>query len=156
MAENVATFENHHTTDYRYLDTKSSKVLASILRNALCPYGGGIPMKPNCPPNRFYLICLSLLMVVLVLGIVQWSFLPILIQNGPISGPSLEMSAGHSSKFAAPFKFLFSDGLQPCIVLSRITVRQITSAIFIVRDVPTYRSDELHLSSHLLRAPPTA
>ncbi len=113
-------------------------------------------MKPNCPPNRRYLICLTLVMGVLVLGIVQWSFLPILIQNGPVGGPSLEMSASHSSKFAAPFKFLFSDGLQPCIVLSRITVRKITSVIFIVTEDPAYRSEDLYFSSHQLRAPPTA
>ena len=113
-------------------------------------------MKPNCLPNRWYVICLSLLMAVLVLGIVQWSFLPILIQNGQAGGASLEMSAGHSSKFAAPFKFLFSDGLQPCVVLSRITVRKVSSVIFIVTEDPAYRSEDLYFSSHQLRAPPTA
>jgi hypothetical protein len=113
-------------------------------------------MKPNCLPNRWYVICLSLLMAVLVLGIVQWSFLPLLIQNGPVGGTSLEMSASHSSKFAAPFKFLFGDGLQPCVVRSGITVARITTAIFIFTEVPAFRSDELYLSSHQLRAPPTA
>jgi hypothetical protein len=113
-------------------------------------------MKPKCLPNRWYVISLTLLMAVLVLGIVQWSFLPILIQNGPVGGASLQMSAGHSSKFAAPFKFLFGDSLQPCVVRSGITVRRITSAIFIVTEVPASHSDQLYLSSHQLRAPPTA
>jgi hypothetical protein len=95
-------------------------------------------------------------MAVLVLGIVQWSFLPILIQNGAVGGASLELSASHSSKFAAPFKFLFGDGLQPCVVLSRITVRRTVTAIFIVTKDPAYRSEDLYFSSHQLRAPPTA
>jgi hypothetical protein len=97
-----------------------------------------------------------LVLGVLVLGIVQWSFLPILIQNGPVGGASLEMSAGHSSKFVAPFKFLFGDDLQPCVVRARITVRRITSGISILAEVPVYRSEVLFLSSHHLRAPPTA
>jgi len=113
-------------------------------------------MKPKCLSTRRYVICLSLLMGVLVLGIVQWSFLPILIQNGSVGGASLEMSAGHSSKFAAPFKFLFGDSLQPCVVGARITVRRVTSRISLVAEVVVYLSDDLFLSSHHLRAPPTA
>jgi hypothetical protein len=113
-------------------------------------------MKPNRPPNRWYLIGISLLLGVLVLGIVQWSFLPILIQNGPVGGASLEMSARHSSKFAAPFKFLFGDGLQPCVVRTRTTPRRVTSGICLVAEVPVHRSEELFFSSHQLRAPPTA
>ena len=113
-------------------------------------------MKPNCLPNRWYVICVSILLGVLVLGIVQWSFLPILIQNGPVGAPSLEMSASHSSKFAAPFKFLFSDGLQPCLVVSGITVRKIVTVVFIVTEDPAYRSADLFFSSHQLRAPPAA
>jgi hypothetical protein len=57
-------------------------------------------------PKRFtsprYVAGLLLLSGVLILGIVQWSFLPILIQNGPVAGTAvLEVPAGHSSKFAA-------------------------------------------------------
>jgi hypothetical protein len=113
-------------------------------------------MNPNRLPTRWYLICISLLLGVLVLGIVQWSFLPILIQNGPVGGASVEMSASHSSKFAAPFKFLFGDGLQPCVVRARITARRVAFRIAIVSEVPVNRSDELFLSSHQLRAPPAA
>ena len=72
--------------------------------------------------GRPYAICLLLLSGVLVLGIVQWSFLPLLIQNGPSTGaPLLEFSAGHTSKFAAPYKTLFGDGLNPCLVQAGIT-----------------------------------
>jgi len=113
-------------------------------------------MTPNRHANRIRLICLSLLVGLLFLGIVQWSFLPLLIQNGPVGGAYLEMSAGHSSKFAAPFKLLFSDGLQPCVVRARFTVRTIPVRIFFVAEVPVYRSDDLFLSAHHLRAPPTA
>jgi hypothetical protein len=113
-------------------------------------------MTPQRPSNRWYLISIALLLGVLVMGIVQWSFLPILIQNGPVGGASLEMSASHSSKFAAPFKFLFGDGLQPCVVRARTTLRRVTSRISIVAEVPVHRSEQLFLSSHQLRAPPTA
>jgi hypothetical protein len=113
-------------------------------------------MNPPQAPNRCYRIGIVLLLGVLVLGIVQWSFLPILIQNGPVGGASLEMSASHSSKFAARFKFLFGDGLQPCIVRARTTARRVTSSVSIVTKVPIFRSEQLFLSCHQLRAPPTA
>ena len=41
-------------------------------------------MNPKRTTSRRYVACLLLLSGVLVLGIVQWSFLPILIQNGPV------------------------------------------------------------------------
>jgi hypothetical protein len=114
-------------------------------------------MNPNRSTNRRYLACLLLLSGVLVLGIVQWSFLPILIQNGPVgSAAALEMSAGHSSKFAAPFKCLFGDGLKPCLVQSRITVRRVVSRIPHLPETPITGTDEFFLSYHPLRAPPSA
>ena len=107
--------------------------------------------------SRRYLACYLLLSGVLVLGIVQWSFLPILIQNGPVgSAAALEMSAGHSSKFAAPFKCLFGDGLKPCLVQSRITVRRFVSRIPRPPEAPIAGKDELFISYHPLRAPPSA
>jgi hypothetical protein len=93
---------------------------------------------------------------VLVLGIVQWSFLPILIQNGPIgSSGTLEMS-GHSSKFAAPFKCLFGDGLRPCLVQSRITVRRIEIRIPHPPEAEISGKDEVFVSYQPQRAPPSA
>jgi hypothetical protein len=107
--------------------------------------------------SRRYFACLLLLSGVLVLGIVQWSFLPILIQNGPVaSTAALEMSAGHSSKFAAPFKFLFGDELRPCLVQSRITVLRTARRILLSPQVRFSGKDDFSLSYHPLRAPPSA
>ena len=114
-------------------------------------------MNPKRIPSRRYLACLLLLSGVLVLGIVQWSFLPILIQNGAVACSAvLEMSAGHSSKFAAPFKCLFSDGSRPCLVRSRITVRRTVSRIPHPPEAPISGKDDFFLSYHPLRAPPSA
>src|ERR1700676_2615300 len=113
-------------------------------------------MNPKRIPSRRYVASLLLLSGVLVLGIIQWSFLPILIQNGPVTSTSvLEMSAGHSSKFAAPFKCLFGDGLRPCLVQSRITVRRIVFRIPHPLEAPVYSKDDFFLSYHPLRAPPS-
>jgi hypothetical protein len=91
-----------------------------------------------------------------VLGIIQWSFLPILIQNGPVgSSAILEMSAGHSSKFAAPFKCLFGDGLRPCLPQSRITVQRVAIRIAPVPEAQISGQDVFFLSYHPLRAPPS-
>ena len=114
-------------------------------------------MNPKRTSSRRYLACLLLLSGVLVLGIVQWSFLPILIQNGPVGTSAvLEMSAGHSSKFAAPFKCLFGGGLKPCLVRSRITVRRIASRIPHPPEAQFSGADVFFLSYHPLRAPPSA
>ena len=43
--------------------------------------------------------CCLILSAVLVLGIIQWSFLPFLVQNGPVYGGSVvEMLAGHTCR----------------------------------------------------------
>ena len=114
-------------------------------------------MNPKRTPKRRCLASLILLSGVLVLGIVQWSFLPILIQNGPVATKGvLEMSAGHSSKFAAPFKCLFGDGLNPLLVRSRITVRRMASRIVRLPDAPISGQDDFSLKHRPLRAPPSA
>ena len=114
-------------------------------------------MNPKSVTSRRYVACLLLLSSVLILGIIQWSFLPILIQNGPVgSAAILEVSAGHSSKFAAPFKCLFGDGLRPCLVLSRITVRRDASRIVHFPEALVSGQDDFSLSYHPLRAPPSA
>lgn len=113
-------------------------------------------MNPKRITSRRYVASL-LLSGILVLGIVQWSFLPILIQNGPVASSGLlEMSASHSSKFAAPFKCLFGDGLNPCLVQSRITVRRIASRIVRLPDAPISGQDDFSLTHRPLRAPPSA
>ncbi len=114
-------------------------------------------MNSKRSPSRRYFVCLLLLSGVLVLGIVQWSFLPILIQNGPVGSTAvLELSAGHTSKFAAPFKCLFGDGLNPCLVQSRITVRRIASRIVRLPEAPISGQDDFSLTHRPLRAPPSA
>src|ERR1700693_3982826 len=114
-------------------------------------------MNPERTPNRRIVACLLLLSGVLVLGIVQWSFLPILIQNGPVgSAAVLEVSAGHSSKFAAPFKCLFGSGLKPRLVRSRITVQRVASRIPYLQEAQFSGNGVFFLSYHPLRAPPSA
>jgi hypothetical protein len=114
-------------------------------------------MNLERPTNRRTVACLLLLSGILILGIVQWSFLPILIQNGPVaSSAALEMSAGHSSKFAAPFKCLLGDGLRPCVIQSRTIVPRITIRIPFPADTPSFIQDKFFLSYHPLRAPPPA
>src|SRR5579863_2034926 len=114
-------------------------------------------MKPKRTPSRRFVMCLLLLSGVLVLGIVQWSFLPILIQDGPsASAAVLELSASHSSKFAAPFKCLFVNGLNPCIVQSRITMRRMASRIVRLPDAPASGQNDFSLTHRPLRAPPSA
>jgi hypothetical protein len=114
-------------------------------------------MNPQRPTNRRTAACLLLLLGILILGIVQWSFLPILIQNGPVaSSAALEISASHSSKFAAPFKCLFGDALRPCLIQSKISVPKIVVGIPHPTENPFFGNDDFFLSYHPLRAPPTA
>ena len=114
-------------------------------------------MNPTRSTNRKYLALLLALSAVLVLGIVQWSFLPILIQNGPVgSSAVLEMSAGHSSKFAAPFKCLFVDNLNPSIEPARMIMPAVSSRLAETPKLPAAMKEEFFLSSAPLRAPPSA
>lgn len=118
-------------------------------------------MNPMRSPSRRYFALFLVASAVLFLGIVQWSVLPILIQNGPVASATvLEMSVGHSLKFAAPFKCpfksLFSDGLGPCLMRSRIAVRRIASRVPHPLEILISGKDELFLSCYPLRAPPYA
>jgi hypothetical protein len=114
-------------------------------------------MNPKRTPSRRYAVFIFLLSGVLLLGIVQWSILPILIQDGPSASTAvLELSASHTSKFAAPFKCLFGDGLNPCLVQSRISVRRIASRIVPLPDAPISGQDDFSLTHRPLRAPPSA
>lgn len=114
-------------------------------------------MNPNLSSSRRCAISLIILSGVLVLGIVQWSFLPLLIQNGQETSTSiLELSASHTTKFAAPFNCLFIDGLNPCLVVSRITVRRIASRVVRLSGTPISSRDDFSLTHRPLRAPPFA
>ena len=114
-------------------------------------------MISTLPTSRRHRVLLGLLSSLLFLGIVQWSFLPILIQNGPVGGKAvLEMSAGHSSKFAAPYKYLFGDDVSPCLVQSGLDAPSIALVNFPLPHNPPCGHDEVSFASRQLRAPPSA
>jgi len=114
-------------------------------------------MFPQRVTTRPYNLCLLALSTLLVLGLVQWSFLPILIQNGPVSSSGiLEMSVGHSSKFAAPLKCIFGDSTAPCLVHKRLQIQRFTFRIPSVPESLQSGPEVFFLSYHPLRAPPSA
>lgn len=98
-----------------------------------------------------------LLSAVLILGIVQWSFLPILVQSAPLPGRALlEISSGHTSKFAAPFKCLFGDSLKPCLPRVKNSEPAIASNFFSrgKETIPNWQDP--FFAYRQLRAPPIA
>jgi hypothetical protein len=114
-------------------------------------------MIPQRSISRLYVACLFVLAAVLVLGIVQWSFLPVLIQNGPSSaGAALEFSISHTSKFAAPFKALHGDGRIPCLVRTRINAQRVALTNVRLDDAPIASQRDFSLTHRPLRAPPSA
>lgn len=114
-------------------------------------------MIPQRSLNRLYVACLLVLAAVLVLGLVQWSFLPVLNQNGPgTAGAVLEFSASHTSKFAAPFKAPHGDGWAPCLVQTRINVHRAAFTNVRLADAPITRQCDFSVTHRPLRAPPSA
>jgi hypothetical protein len=112
-------------------------------------------MNPGRATTRRFTFCL-ILSAVLILGIVQWSFLPVLIQNASLPGQvAVDVSPGHTSKFAAPSKFLLGNVLQPCLKQANLGVPQPTVRIF-RPDEPSFRHDSQLSFSCQLRAPPSA
>jgi hypothetical protein len=109
------------------------------------------------PATNRGITCCLLLSAVLILGIVQWSFLPILVQSAPLPGKALlEISSGHTSKFAAPFKCLFGDSLKPCLPSARISEPRITSNFIHRSEALTHNRQDQFFSSRQMRAPPSA
>jgi len=105
--------------------------------------------------SRHWTFCF-LLTLVLFLGLVQWSFLPLLIDSGmPASSAVMTMAAGHSSKFAAPYKHWVGTSLgqyvrQPIGSVPMFTPRLIQP----VEELVSSRDDRF-LTHSLLRAPPS-
>jgi len=94
---------------------------------------------------------------VLFLGLVQWSFLPLLIDSGMSSSNAvLVVSAGHTSKFAAPFKCLFGDFHSPCLLQSATPVPAMTASFFRRVEESIFSSGDRFSSHRQLRAPPSA
>jgi hypothetical protein len=105
--------------------------------------------------NRSWSFCL-VFMLVLILGLMQWSILPLLIDGGVSSSNSvLVISAGHTSKFAAPFKCLFADSLSPCLPRSEVSVPMFTVSFFHRNEEPPAHRDARFFSHRQLRAPPS-
>jgi hypothetical protein len=115
-------------------------------------------MDPSRSTTRQFTTCL-LLSVVLILGIVQWSFLPVLIQAASLAGrTTLVDSPGHSAKFAAPFKCLIGDFdyPQPCLKHARLALPSPPVSFLHPPEVPSLRQDDQNFSDHQLRSPPFA
>jgi hypothetical protein len=112
-------------------------------------------MKLSRPTNRQFAFCL-ILSAVLILGIVQWSFLPILIQNAPLASTTqFKVSPGHSAKFAAPFKGLFGESLKPREAQSIVVAPLIAENFFRLAAEPAPRLDDQFFSLRQLRSPPS-
>jgi hypothetical protein len=113
-------------------------------------------MNPGRISNR-RLACHLILAIVLVFGIVQWSFLPILVQSAPAgSGSFLEDSNGHTSKFAAPFKCLLGSFVKPCVAQTSFIAPSIPSTFLHRSNEPTVNWRDLIFSYRQFRAPPSA
>ena len=99
-------------------------------------------------------LCL-VLTAVLFLGLVQWSFLPLLIESGlPLSSAVVAISAGHTSKFAAPFKCLFGDTLNVFVLPSGVSAPMITASLLHRFEEPSSSCTQHFFSDRQLRAPP--
>jgi hypothetical protein len=115
-------------------------------------------MNPGRATTRRFATCLAL-SAVLILGIVQWSFLPVLIESVSLQGrASIELSPGHSSKFAAPFKCLSGtiDYLQSCLKLASLGVPIPPVTFSRQSDEPSFMRDDQVFPHRRLRSPPSA
>jgi hypothetical protein len=115
-------------------------------------------MNSGRTTTRQFATCLAL-SAVLILGIVQWSFLPVLIQSPASSGRvSIEVSPGHSSKFAAPFKCLSGsiDYLQTCLKAASFGVPLPRVSFSRHSDEPSFKHDDQVFPHRRLRSPPSA
>src|SRR6266436_9035902 len=114
-------------------------------------------MNPGRATTPQLATCL-LISGVLILGMVQWSFLTVLIQDSSFSGrTAVEVSPGHSSKFATTIKSLIGNfgSLQTCLGKSSYAVPRPLVSFFRHPTEPSFRQDDQ--SPHRpLRSPPSA
>jgi hypothetical protein len=104
---------------------------------------------------RPWVLCLFLVGV-LSIGIVQWSFLPVLIQCPSLGAArDLDASSYHTSKFAAPYKFLTVDSLQLCVLQTGIGAPEIVVRFFPLPAEPLYLPSSQFSSERQLRSPPS-
>jgi hypothetical protein len=105
--------------------------------------------------NQSWVLCMFLV-AVLSIGIVQWSFLPVLIQCPSLGAArDLDASSYHTSKFAAPYKFLTVDSLQLCVLQTGIGAPEIVARIFPRPAEPPYLQSSQFSSERQLRSPPS-
>ena len=104
---------------------------------------------------RPWVLCLFLVGV-LSFGIIQWSFLPFLIQC-PSFGAArdLDASSYHTSKFAAPYKFLTVDSLHLCVLQTGIGATESVARFFPRLAEPPYLQSSQFSSERQLRSPPS-
>jgi hypothetical protein len=113
-------------------------------------------MNPGHATTRQLAACL-LLSAVLILGIVQWSFLPVLIQSPTFSGRiAVDVSPGHTSKFAAPSKFLLGNFLRPLLKQANVAVAQTPACCFYRGEESPFARDDRFFPHRQLRSPPSA
>jgi hypothetical protein len=113
-------------------------------------------MISNRATTRRCAFCL-ILTVVLFLGLVQWSFLPLLVDAGLTSSNAVVgISAGHTSKFAAPFKCLFGDRLNSCVLPSGVSLPMVAASLYRRLEEPSSNRIDGFFSHRRLRAPPFA
>src|SRR3981081_85239 len=115
-------------------------------------------MNPGRATTPQLVTCL-LLSGMLILGIVQWSFLTVLIQDSSFSSrTAVEVSPGHSSKFAASFKSLIGNfgSLQTCLGKSSYAGPRPPVSFFRHPTEPSFRQHDQFFSHRPLRSPPSA
>lgn len=75
--------------------------------------------------------CYLFLVAVLVVGITQWSFLPVLTQTPAVAGTCfLDSSSWHTSKFAAPYKFFGGDSSQLFVIEEGMGAPEVAYGLF--------------------------
>jgi hypothetical protein len=108
--------------------------------------------KRNCGLTR----CLFF-WAVLVFGLVQWSFLPVLIQTDFQQGsPSLEAQNCHTAKFKAPFKHIFSDSSQAYVVTAQVSAPRAIEYFIRIPESPSAIIHAQSVTERQLRSPPSA
>jgi len=110
-------------------------------------------MKLRCT-KRALLGCLGLALV-LVVGIVQWSLLPLLVQPASLTGnATVQLSAGHASRSASAFKAFLAIPLNPfSATYGRFVPRVVESYLAISPALTIHRDDNV-LSLRQFRSPP--
>src|ERR1700704_1708658 len=115
-------------------------------------------MNPGRAPTP-QLVTRLLLSGVLILGILQWSPLPVLIQDSSFLGrTAVEVSPGHSSKVAASFKSLIGNfgSLQTRLGKSSYTVPRPPVSFFRNPPESSFRQDDQLFRHRPLRSPPSS